>query len=182
VFMANPAAVIGVPLKSIYRAGGPALRILSVGMIFFSLFTVANTVLNAAGRTRDTIISGLLTLAASVLCNVAVVPRASTLAQALELCAYCSAGAMALGCVVSIAFLHRAFCASISLVTVLRTCLGIAAGLVLGWLLPERSKLFTLAECALVLVAYFAVLVIVRELQGSDLAGFSKVLRRRRGI
>jgi O-antigen/teichoic acid export membrane protein len=180
VFMANPEAVIGVPYQPQYRVGGPALRILSVGMIFFSLFTVLNTILNSAGRTWPTILSGVLTLAASAGANTLLVPRASSLEQAMVLAAYASMGAMALGALLSTFFLHRSFAASFSPLTVLRVVLAVAAGVGVGWLLPERSKIVTLAECCLVLAAYLAVLVATRELRGQDLATFARVLRRKR--
>ncbi len=84
VFIANPQAVIVVPYPATYVAGAPALRILAGGMVFFSMFTIINTILNGAGRTMDTIVSGLVTVGASIAANAIAVPRAGSPAAALE--------------------------------------------------------------------------------------------------
>jgi O-antigen/teichoic acid export membrane protein len=178
VFMANPEAVINVVYQSKYRIGGPALRVLSLGMICFSMFTIINTILNGAGRTGQAIISGVVTLAAASAANYVLIPRAATLESALLTAAVATAGAMALGMIISAVFTYKDFSAFIPLLSVVRVAIAAGVALAVGHFVPERSKLVTLAECVLVLAVYFVVLIVLREFSAEDLRRFKRVLRR----
>lgn len=180
VFMANPEAVLNVPYQAKYRIGGEALRILSGGMVCFSMFTIVNTILNGAGRTLPAIISGVVTLAAAAIGNALLVPRAGSLTGALSVAAYTTSGAMLLGVLCACFFLYRHFKAVLSPLSLLRIAIAMAAALAVGHYLPERSKLVTLGECLVVFVVFLAVLVLLRELGKEDLARVRKVLGRKR--
>jgi stage V sporulation protein B len=178
VFMANPEAVINVPFQEKYRIGGAALRILAGGMVCFSMFTIINTILNSAGHTVKTNIAGFITLAVAALTNNYVIQGAGTATNALQVAAWASAGAMALGMLISTVLLYQQFKAAFPLLSVLRTLLAMGVALGVGYLIPEVSKLVTLAECVLVFVVYFVALIVMREFRSEDLAKFKRVLTR----
>jgi stage V sporulation protein B len=179
VFMANPEAVINVPYEAKYRVGGAALQVLAAGMVCFSMFTIINTILNGAGRPNLAILSGVVTLAAAAAGNALLIPTADSPLAALRLAALASSGAMALGMLLSGTLLYRAYGATVPPLSVLRILLAMAAALALGRVLPEVSRLVTVAECVGVFASYFAVLLLLREFGASDLAGLRRVFGRR---
>jgi O-antigen/teichoic acid export membrane protein len=180
VLIANPEAMISVPYPDIYRIGGPALRYLAAGMVCFSMFTIVNTILNSAGRTRLTILAGLFTLVCTTVSNALVVPQAESLDAALQLAAYCSAGSMAAGLIFAAFLLYRSFGAAFVPLSVARTLLAGAVAAGVGHLIPEVSKLVTLAEGVLVFFVYLIVLIFLREFSSTDLANFKRVFSGRR--
>ncbi|MCA9664028.1 MAG: oligosaccharide flippase family protein [Myxococcales bacterium] len=175
---ANPEALLGVPFPAPYRVAAPALRLLAAGMIGFSMFTIINTVLNGAGRTTLAILSGVLTLGGAALANYLAIGSAATPAEAMARAAAASAGAMLVGSLVAGLLLYRTFRAGIAPLTLLRVAIAAGAAVALGWLLPEVSKVVTLAESALVFVAYLVVLVITGELGKRELAEIKRLVRR----
>jgi stage V sporulation protein B len=180
VFMANPEAVIAVPYPAKYRIGGPALRVLSAGMVCFSMFTIINTILNGAGRTHLTIISGVTTFGLAAVSNWLLIPHAGTPEDALVWAAYASSASMAVGMILSAALLYREFRAGFPALSLIRAALALAAMLGLGTVIPEVSKLVTLGECILIFVAFFVVLVVTREFKAEDVAKFKRVFSRGR--
>jgi O-antigen/teichoic acid export membrane protein len=176
VFIANPAATINVPYTAQYRIGAPALQILSGGMICLSLFTIINTILNGAGRAGLAIISGIATLIAAVVANAVVVPRAPSWEAALTLAAWCTALAMAGGLLLSVALLYRAFRATFPVLSVVRVLGAMAVAIVLGYLIPEVSKVVTLGEDLLLFIVYFLVLVALREFSAEDRKKLGRIL------
>lgn len=180
VLIANPEAMIGLPYPEVYRIGGPALRYLAAGMVCFSMFTIVNTILNSAGRTRHTIIAGLFTLACTTLSNGLLVPQAPTLDAALQIAAACSAGSMAAGLVFAAFLLYRSFGAAFAPLSVLRVLAAGAVAVWVGHLIPEVSKIVTLVEGIGVFGVYLLVLVVLREFSSVDLANFKRVFLGRR--
>ena len=180
VFMANPAAVINVVFPSQFRIGGPALRVLAGGMICFSVFAIINTILNSAGHTWLALVAGVVTLGLTAGSNALFVPRAGTPEQALRVAALASSGSMAAGALLSTLLLFHKFRAGFSLPSVVRVGIAMAVVLVAGHFIPEVSKLVTFGECVLLLVAYYAVLALLREFKPDDLARFKRVLSRKK--
>lgn len=178
VLMANPQGLVVIPYPTRYAVAAPALRILAGGMVLFSMFTIVNTILNGAGRTRDTIISGALSFGATVGSNLLLVPRAATPHAALELAAWATSSSMALGLLVSTFFLYRRFRAAFPLLTVLRTLLAMAIAMAVGHVLPDLGKVVTLGESMLIFVLFFVVLALLGEFRREDVAKFARVFRR----
>lgn len=178
VLMANPQGLVVIPYPARYAVAAPALRILAGGMVLFSMFTIVNTILNGAGRTRDTIISGVISFGATVGSNLLLVPRAATPHAALELAAWATSSSMALGLLVSTLFLYRRFRAAFPLLTVLRTLLATVVAIGVGHVLPDLGKLVTLGESTLVFVLFFVVLALLGEFRREDVAKFARVFRR----
>jgi stage V sporulation protein B len=179
VFMANPSAVIAVPYPEKYRVGSQALQVLAGGMICFSMFTIINTILNSAGRTRLTIISGVVTLAAAALSNWFLIPRAPNELTALEVAAWATSGSMALGLLLSTTLVYRAFRAAFPPMSVVRVLLAMGVAVAAGRFIPEVSKLVTLLECIAVFAIYLAVLAVLREFRAKDMAKVRRILGRR---
>lgn len=176
VLIANPSSVIAVVYPARYVLAGDALRILAAGMVSFSLFTIINTILNGAGLTRDTLLSGTVTLLVTVVANVVAVPQATTVTGMLEAAAWATSSAMTLGAALSALLLYRRFGAGLAWASLVRGLLAAGAAVAVGEMIPLHSKLVTLAECALVFGVYALVLVLTRELGVADLAQ----LRRRK--
>ena len=180
VFIANPEAVIVVPYQARYVAGAPALRILAGGMVFFSMFTIINTILNGAGRTGDTILSGVFTVIASVLGNALYVPLAASPQEALVRAAIASSAAMFFGLVLATGLLYRRYRAAFPLLTVVRVVVAAAAMIALGRLWPDGSKLMTLVESTALFCGFFVVMVIFGEFSRADLQSFLATLGKKR--
>ncbi len=180
VFMANPEAVINVPYQEKYRIGGPALRILAMGMVCFSLFSIINTILNSAGRTRQTIIAGIVTLCLAAAANAIFVPRTTTIEEALQTAALATSGAAALGMLLSAGLLYREFKATFPLGTIVRILIAMGVAMGAGHWLPEISKLLTVVECVFVLGVYFLALLALREFSAADFSAFTRILGSKR--
>lgn len=180
VFAANPEAVLNVPYPQQYRIGGPALRILAAGMLCFSMFTIINTILNGAGKTRLTIFAAIVTLALDVVANSVLIPRAGSPAEVLVAAATATSAAMAVGVALSTILLFRAFGAAFPALTVLRVLVAAGAAVALGGFIGEVSKLVTLAECVAVSGVFVLVLVMLGEFSRADLANIKQILSRRK--
>ena len=178
VFMSNPAAVINVVFPTQFRIGGPALRVLSAGMICFSMFAIINTILNSAGKTMQALGSGIVTLGLTAGANVVFVPMSATPETSLATAAIASSAAMALGVLLSAVLLFRSFHAGFPAASVVRVVLAVAVVFVVGRFIPELSRLLTLGECVLLFLLYYVLLAVMREFGPQDLASFRRVLFR----
>lgn len=182
VFMANSNSVMRMVYPAQYQIGGTPLRILALGMIFFSMFAILNTILNGAGLTRHAIVSGIVTLAITIISNSLLVPHSGDLPTALKTAGWATAGAMAAGMIISTIMLYYKFKSSFPLLSVLRIVGAMVVALVVGHLIPEKSKIFTMFECLLVFGCYFVTLAMLREFDAEDWARFQKILPHKQKI
>jgi stage V sporulation protein B len=158
-----------------YLAGASALPALAFGYVAFSIFSIAGTIVNGAGRTAPTVVIGAITLAVDVAANfVAVRGAGATGHDPLSAAAMATAGAMGLGLILSLGYLERAFGASLPAFTPGRTALAAAAGIAVGRLAPVHGKL-GLAACVAGGLTFLATLFATRELTAAEL----RALRRR---
>ncbi|MBW2731088.1 MAG: oligosaccharide flippase family protein [Deltaproteobacteria bacterium] len=176
VLIANPSSVIAVVYPERYVFAGEALRILAGGMVSFSLFTIINTILNGAGLTRDTLISGIITAMLALVANIVAVPHATSAGGMLLAAAWATSLAMTVGLGISAVFLYRRFGAGLGLVSLVRGLLAAALAVAVGEIIPTHSKLVTLGECVVVFGVYVGVLLLTRELRLAEL----KQLRSRK--
>src|SRR6185295_12139940 len=65
----RPEAVMRLFYKPEYAVGAGALAALVAGYVCFSLFTIAGTIINGAGRTQPTFVIGMVTLGAATCAN-----------------------------------------------------------------------------------------------------------------
>jgi polysaccharide transporter, PST family len=190
VMAANPRDVLGLVYASDYaELGGPALTALALGNVAFSIFAIAGTILNDAGRTLPAVITAAATLALAAVGNYIAIPIAAERGSALLAAALVTSGAMGVGALVSGWVLRRELGAFLPLASVVRVAIATAAAIAVGrWRLAERAigavlpihgKPMTLIQAVAVGAAFLAVLVITRELGRRDLQAIQAVRRSR---
>jgi stage V sporulation protein B len=170
VMAANPTDVLGLVYAEDYaRLGGPALGALALGNVAFSIFAIAGTILNGAGKTGGAIATAAITLALAAVGNAIAIPIAVEHGDVLYVAATVTTCAMAVGAVVSGWVLHRRFGAFLPLASIVRIAIATGCALVVGRVLPFHGKLMTLVEAVVVGATFLIVLVITRELGKRDL-------------
>jgi stage V sporulation protein B len=180
VLLANPSAVLAVPYATEYRVASTALVVLGVGNVALALLTLGGTVLNAAGDTRTSLVLMGATVAMDLLLNVLVASFVPPGPQLLTGCAVATTVAMVLGLIGFGRAVTRRFGLFVELETVVRASLACAVACGLGAAIPERSRLFTLAESVLVGAAFVLTLVATGELGARELAPLGDLVARRR--
>jgi stage V sporulation protein B len=165
--------------------GAAALTVLALGQVFFSLFTIGGTILNGAGRTLVATILCGATLATAVVLDYLAIPRAGVDTQRVLLWVASSQSvAFVVGFALVGVALRRIFGAFLPPATALRVIVAAAVAWGAGRFLPgpRGGKLVVTAiagaECLVVLVLFFVVLVLLREFTADDRAKVRKVLRR----
>jgi O-antigen/teichoic acid export membrane protein len=182
VFAANPHALLDIPYADDYAlVGAPALAVLALGNVAFSVFAIAGTILNGAGLTRQATIVAAITVALAAGANALVIPRMEPGADVLLGCAIATSGAMLVGAVLGGWMLHRHLGAFLPVLTVARVVLAAAAAIGFGRLMPPGTPLMTLVEAAATGLIFLVALVLTRELGASDLRMVTGVLGRKKG-
>jgi len=176
---ARPTAVMRLFYKPEYAVGGAALAVLATGYVCFSLFTIAGTIINGAGKTRPTVIIGGVTLAVALFaCWGAIAFALSTGRDPLAWAALATSGSMALGLALSGLFLLREFGAFLSPLSLVRTGAATAAAVVVGRFWPATGflggEVGTLLSASVCGSAFLAVAMGSGELRLGEL----KKLRR----
>jgi stage V sporulation protein B len=180
VMAANPADFLGLVYAPDYaQLGGPALGALALGNVAFSIFAIAGTILNGAGRTWPAVMTAAITLAVAAIGNYIAIPIAAEHGDVLHVAALVTTGAMVIGALVSGWALHRELGAFLPLASVLRIAIATGAALAVGRVLPLHGKLMTLVEAVAVGATFLVVLVITRELGRRDLAAIQAVRKKR---
>jgi O-antigen/teichoic acid export membrane protein len=179
VLGARPDAVMRVFYKPEYAVAAPALAVLLAGYVCFSLFNIAGTILNGAGRTRDAMITGAVALASCVgACWAGTAWALATHRDALLWAAISTTAAMALALSLSGVFLFRAFGAFLPMLTILRTALASGAAYGLGRAWPTTGffggKLGTLAWMSACGIVFLTVAVASGELRPSEIKRLRK--------
>lgn len=180
VFMALPGPVLAVPFAPEYQIGASSLATLAPGYVAFSLFIVATTILNAAGKPLTAFIVTAIMMAAEVSLCWVLLPHSDTPGGLLVTAALCATGGMGLGWLLASIALWRSFKAWTPFATLLRVGAACAGAISIGQLwLPQGSRLLTLAECGVVVVVYGVILLATRELGRADLDRILNVIRRK---
>lgn len=184
VMAANPSDVLGLVYAHDYaELGGPALTALALGNVAFSIFAIAGTILNGAGKTFPAVVTAAITLAVAGVGNYIAIPIAAEHGNVLLVAAVVTSGAMGIGAIVSGWVLRKelgAFLPAASVVrVVIATVAALAVGRALPLPLPLPGKLLTLADAVVVGATFLIVLVITRELGRGDLEAIKAVRRKR---
>jgi O-antigen/teichoic acid export membrane protein len=180
VMAANPRPLLDIPYADDYaQLGAPALAVLALGNVAFSLFAIAGTILNGAGFTRDAIIGATVTLVVAAVGNVIAIPQCEPGGQVLVVAASVTAGSMVIGALVSGWFVHRRLGAFVPVLTLARVGVAVAAAIAVGQVVPFTNPLATLVEAAVVGVTFVVVLVVTRELGKADLRTIVAVRAKR---
>jgi stage V sporulation protein B len=181
VMAANPRDVLGLVYAPDYvLRGGPALALLALGNVAFSMFAIAGTILNGAGLTRPAILTAAGTLALASIGNYVVIPLAVGSGHVLEAAAAVTGASMLVGAIACGAVLRDRFGAFLPIASVVRVAIATGAAIALGHALPLHGKLLTLVEAMIVAGAFLAVLVVTGELGKRDLAAI-RAVRAKRG-
>jgi len=180
VMAANPRPLLDIPYADDYASlGAPALMVLALGNVAFSLFAIAGTILNGAGFTRDAIVGAAVTLAVAAIGNLIAIPMCDPGAQVLVVAASVTGVAMVIGAGISGWFLYKRLGAFLPVATLARVGLAVAVAIGVGRVIPFTRPLATLAEAAVVGVVFLAVLIVTRELGKADLRSIVAVRAKR---
>ena len=180
VMAANPEDVLGLVYAPDYaQIGGPALMLLALGNVAFSVFAIAGTILNAAGRTRAAITTAGITLAIAAVGNYIAIPMAAESGHVLDAAAAVTSCAMVIGAIIAGWTLHRQLGAFLPLKSLARIALATAAAIAVGRIWPFHGKLMTLVAAAVVALVFLVMLVASRELGKRDLEAIKLVRRKR---
>lgn len=184
VMAANPSDVLGLVYAHDYaELGGPALTALALGNVAFSIFAIAGTILNGAGKTFPAVVTAAITLAVAGVGNYIAIPIAAEHGNVLLVAAVVTSGAMGIGAIVSGWVLRKELSAFLPAASVVRVVIATVAALAVGRALPLPlplpGKLLTLADAVVVGATFLIVLVITRELGRGDLEAIKAVRRKR---
>ena len=175
VLSVRPDASMRLLYKPEYAVGAPALAVLAIGYVCFSMFSIACTVLNSAGRVMPSLVLGAGTLGLAIAANWLVVPRVlDAHGDALLAAAAATTLAMGVGMLASGVWLYRQFGAFLSLFSVVRVALCVAAAWAVGHFWPAGSgflagKVGTLLSMTAAGGAFLAVALASRELDVAEL-------------
>jgi stage V sporulation protein B len=182
LFAANPGPLLDIPYPADYAYfGAPALVVLALGNVAFSLFAIQGTILNGAGYTRQAILVAGVTLIVAAVANWLVIPRFDPGRDALMAAACATSGAMVLGALLGGAMLHRHLGAFIPWLSVVRVLVAAAAAIFVGHRLPFESPFMTLVEAAIVGLSFLFTLIVTGELSRRDLAAVLSLAGRKVG-
>jgi O-antigen/teichoic acid export membrane protein len=180
---AHPAGALSLFYAPDYaQRGAPALTALAFGNVAFSIFAIAGTILNGAGKTLPAVITAGVTLAVATVGNAIAIPIAAERGDVLPVAATVTSAAMVIGALASGWVLRRRFGAFLPLASLARIAIATACAFAAGRALPgvlPGGKLVTLVQLALVAAAFLIVLVITRELGARDLEAIKAVRRKR---
>ncbi|MBL0221050.1 MAG: polysaccharide biosynthesis C-terminal domain-containing protein [Myxococcales bacterium] len=181
VIAANPTEMLGLLYAEDYaHQGGPALAMLALGNVAFSVFAINGTILNGAGKTRQAIVTAAITLVLAGVGNYIAIPMAAESGNVLVVAATVTGIAMVIGAVISGIALTRTLGAFLPFSSLLRIAIATAAALAVGkFLVLPHGKLMTLVEAAVVGVVFLVVLIGTRELGARDLAAIKAVRKKR---
>src|SRR6185436_2113762 len=102
VMAANPGDILGlVYAPDFVQLGGPALTALALGNVAFSIFAIAGTILNGAGRTLPAVVTAAITLGLATAGNAIAIPIAAEHGEVLRVAALVTTGAMMIGALIS---------------------------------------------------------------------------------
>ncbi len=180
VMAADPVDLLGLVYAPDYATlGGFPLALLALGNVAFSIFAIAGTILNGAGRTRAAIATAGITLAIAAVGNYIAIPLAAESGHVLDAAAAVTSASMVIGAIISGWTLHRQLGAFLPLKSLARIALATGAALAVGRVWPFHGKLMTLVAAAVVGLTFLVMLVASRELGKRDLEAIKLVRRKR---
>lgn len=176
---ARPGALLAILYKPEYGDGALALPTLVAGECCLALLSVSCAILNAAGRTRATLLMMALTVAVGGGAAATMVPAAGIGRPMLLAAALATTLGNAVGFAASVIYVRRTLGGSPPLGTVARVALAIGAVVLAGRFIPAHGKLLGLAVTVVLAALYVAVLVVTGEFGPDDRAKLGRILRRR---
>lgn len=163
----------------IWQNGGPALRILALGMGTLSVMGICSAVLTSLKRE---VLAAVLTILAVALVAIASSSALSKAALGNDMLLKTAlATSIALGCamIIGSALVKHAAKGFVPVLTAVRVPLAIGAAMAVGWKMPWMGKALVVPQALAIAVVYVVVLLVTRELGKADLSLLSRVLRRK---
>lgn len=178
VLFANPSGVIYVILPQEYTAGAFALRILSAGIVCFSIMVVAITILNSSGHIIKALLYGGITLLISVVLNISFLFYAGAGNKAVGAAAIATSCAMFIGALISTLTVYKLFKATIPSKTFIRCLISSSCCFLVGLFIKTNSKIAILIECICIFVLYFVILYLLKEINQDDKNIIRKTIKK----
>ena len=161
-----------------YLAGAPALAILVFGVVAFALFAVAATAISGAGKPSVAAIIAGVSLLVVVVANRLLLMRAGLGEHTLEASATGTALGMVVALILSAWAIYRQFGVFIPVATWIRSGLAAGAGYATAAAVPHDSPFMALVALALGFFSASAVLIVTREISGTDWQALRRIVRR----
>ena len=168
VFSANSSDVIAVVLPVEYVRAGFALKLLSLGMVFFAMMIVSIAILNSSGYIYRALILGTITLFASIVINSILIYLGGASIKAVEFAALGSSLAMLVGAILSQREVYKLFGVLTPVASIFRGLISFSICYGVAYLIPSYNKLATIGESILIFVLYFVLLLTIGELKKED--------------
>jgi stage V sporulation protein B len=180
VMAANPRNVLGLVYAPHFAVrGGPALPMLAIGNVAFSLFAIAGTIFNGAGMSRTAIWTSAVTLGVAAIGNYVVIPMVVDSGHVFEAAATVTGASMVLGAIIGGLALRKRLGAFVPAASVVRVAIATAAAIAAGRTIQLHGKLMTLVEAVAVGAVFLVVLIATRELGKRDLETIKAVRQKR---
>jgi O-antigen/teichoic acid export membrane protein len=142
------------------------------------MLSVSCAILNAAGKTRATLLLMATTVVVGIGAAFRLVPAAEPGRPMLVAAAVATTMGTATGFVASVIYLRRQLGGNPPLATLLRVAAALVAVVVAGRLIPTHGKLLGLAVTVAMGVLYMGILIVTGEFGPTDRAKFARILRR----
>lgn len=179
VVLAMPGSLIKFAYGAdVAMRGASTLRILALGQVAFAMLGLATTILVSLGRERPAMLLTAVALLFLVVACSVFVPGATFGVAQLHAAALATCSALVSALIVSIVVVRRVAGAFVPLKTAIRVGACVAGAFAVGAVMPMFSKLLTPVVAAGVVLAYFAALVVTRELGREDLSLVLSIARR----
>jgi stage V sporulation protein B len=169
-----------LPLADASTVGGPALRILALGMGAFAIFGIVCSALTSLRRERITALLTAVAVALVASACIITIPQGGFGPTMLVASATATSVALTLSSIVGSVVLVRTAGAFAPAVTIARVLAAIGITVVVASRLPWLGKPGVLIEAALMAALYVVVLVATGELGKRDLATVRGVLLKKR--
>jgi stage V sporulation protein B len=162
-----------------YVAGAPALSVLALGLVPFSLFAIGAAILAGTGRVWTVAGLALASACLVITANYVAVRAAGLGPGAAIAAAAATSGACAAALAIVGAVVRLGFGAFLPLAPTLRTIAAAAIAWAVARAIPHHTALLALVACVVGAVGYLIALVLLGEIGREDLALVRRVLGRR---
>ena len=172
------AGVLRIAFREEFLAGAPALAILVLGVVAFTLFVLCATALSSAGRPALAAGIAVLGVGVVVLSTRLLVRASGGGVAALPAAATGTSIGMGLAFLLAAVAVRMRFKALLPPLSVLRAALAAGAAWAVAHFVPHGTRLMALVALAAGFAAYLLALVLLRELGPADLAAARTLLAR----
>lgn len=180
VVLAMPGSLIKFAYGAEVAArGASTLRVLALGQAAFAMLGLATTILVSLGRERPAMVLTAAALLFLVVACAVLIPGAEFGMPQLRAAATATCSALVVALLIAILIVRRHARAFVPWQTALRVGGCVVGAFALGAVMPTFSKLLTPIVAAGIVVAYFAALVVTRELGKADLSLVLSIAARR---